>query len=67
VLSTGGGLVFSADPSGNLIAFDAMTGKILWHASLGAQITNSPETYMLDGHQYILVAAAETLFAFSLQ
>lgn len=67
VLATGGGLVFSGDPSGNLIAYDAANGTILWHASLGAQLTNSPQTYMLDGRQYVLVAAADTLFAFYLQ
>lgn len=67
VLATGGGLVFSGDPSGNLIAFNATTGAILWHASLGAQLTNSPQTYELDGRQYIVVAAADTLFAFYLQ
>jgi acido-empty-quinoprotein group A len=67
VLATGGGLVFSADPSGNFIAFDAATGKILWHAQLGAQLTNSPQTYMLDGRQYVVVAAADTLWAFYLQ
>lgn len=67
VLATGGGLVFSGDPSGNFIAYDAAIGRILWHASLGAQLTNSPQTYMLDGRQYVLVAAADTLFAFYLQ
>jgi acido-empty-quinoprotein group A len=67
VLSTGGGLVFSGDPSGNLIAFNAATGDILWHAQLGAQLTNSPQTYTLDGRQYIVVAAADTLWAFYLQ
>jgi len=67
VLSTGGGLVFSGDPSGNLIAFDASNGKILWHAQLGSQLTNSPQTYMLDGRQYITVAAGDSLFAFYLQ
>src|SRR4029453_9991555 len=67
VLSTGGGLVFSGDPSGNLIAFDAKDGTILWHAQLGAQLTNSPQTYTLDGRQYIVVAAADTLWAFYLQ
>jgi alcohol dehydrogenase (cytochrome c) len=67
VLSTGGGLVFSGDPSGNLIAFDATIGKILWHAPLGAQLTNSPQTYSLDGRQYVVVAAADTLWAFYLQ
>jgi alcohol dehydrogenase (cytochrome c) len=67
VLSTGGGLVFSGDPAGNLIAFDALKGTILWHAQLGAQLTNSPQTYLLDGRQYIVVAAGDTLFAFYLQ
>ena len=67
VLSTGGGLVFSGDPSGNLIAFDAKDGAILWHAQLGAQLTNSPQTWSLDGRQYIVVAAADTLWAFYLQ
>ena len=67
VLATGGGLVFQGDPSGNFIGFDAATGKILWHAQLGAQLTNSPETYVLDGRQYVVVAAAESLFAFYLQ
>jgi alcohol dehydrogenase (cytochrome c) len=67
VLSTGGGLVFSGDPAGNLIAFDALKGTILWHAQLGAQLTNSPQTYLLDGRQYLVVAAGDTLFAFYLQ
>jgi len=30
-VATAGGLVFSADDDGNLIAFDARTGKPLWH------------------------------------
>ena len=49
------------------VAFDAATGKILWHAQLGSQLTNSPQTYMLDGRQYVTVAAGDTLFAFYLQ
>jgi alcohol dehydrogenase (cytochrome c) len=67
LLSTGGGLLFSGDPSGNFIALDASTGRILWHASLAAQLTNSPQTYRLDGRQYVTVAAADTIFAFYLQ
>jgi alcohol dehydrogenase (cytochrome c) len=67
LLSTGGGLLFSGDPSGDFIAFDAASGKILWHAQLGSQLTNSPQTYMLDGRQYFTVAAGDTLFAFYLQ
>ena len=67
VLSTGGGLVFTGDPSGNLIAFDAANGKILWHAQLGSQITNAPQTWQLDGRQYVTVAAGDTLWAFYVQ
>jgi alcohol dehydrogenase (cytochrome c) len=29
-------------------------------------VSNAPMTYMLDGRQYLLVAAGDTLFAFAL-
>jgi acido-empty-quinoprotein group A len=67
-LTTAGGVLFTGDPSGNFIAFDAATGKILWHCPLGnAMQSNTPETFMLDGHQYVLVGGGDTLFAFYLQ
>jgi acido-empty-quinoprotein group A len=67
-LTTAGGVLFTGDPSGNFIAFEAATGKILWHCPLGNTYqSNTPETYMLDGHQYVLVAGGDTLFAFYLQ
>lgn len=66
ILTTAGKLLFAGDTSGNLIAYDPANGKILWHTRLG-QISNAPETYMLDGHQYILVAAGDMLYAFYLQ
>jgi alcohol dehydrogenase (cytochrome c) len=28
-------------------------------------VSNAPETYMVDGRQYVLVAAGDTLFAFT--
>jgi alcohol dehydrogenase (cytochrome c) len=65
ILSTAGKLVFAGDTSGNLVSYDAATGKPLWHTRLG-QISNAPQTYMLDGQQYILVAAGDTLYAFTL-
>jgi alcohol dehydrogenase (cytochrome c) len=65
LLTTAGGLVFGGDVSGNLVAYDAANGKILWHARIG-HVSNAPETYVLDGHQYMLVAAGDTLFAFAL-
>lgn len=65
MLTTAGKLLFAGDLGGNLVAYDPANGKILWHTHLG-QISNAPETYMLDRHQYILVAAGDTLFAFTL-
>jgi alcohol dehydrogenase (cytochrome c) len=65
MLTTAGKLLFTGDAGGNLVAYDPANGKILWHTHLG-QISNAPETYSLDGHQYILVAAGDTLYAFNL-
>jgi acido-empty-quinoprotein group A len=66
VLSTAGGLVFSGDGSGNLIGFSAQNGKILWHATYPTTVTNGPETYLLDGKQYLMIAAHDTLYAYVL-
>jgi alcohol dehydrogenase (cytochrome c) len=39
----------------------------LWHAHIGG-VSNAPETYMLDGRQYILVNGADgSVYAFYLQ
>ena len=65
VLTTAGRLVFAGDGANNLIAHDAMTGKALWHTRIG-NVTNPPQTYMLDGRQYLIVAAEDTLWAFYL-
>ena len=65
ILTTAGKVLFAGDNAGNLIAFDPATGKTLWHSRIG-QVSNAPETYMVDGHQYILSAAGDTLFAFTL-
>jgi alcohol dehydrogenase (cytochrome c) len=65
ILTTAGKVLFAGDNAGNLIAFDPANGKTLWHSRIG-QVSNAPETYMVDGHQYILSAAGDTLFAFML-
>jgi alcohol dehydrogenase (cytochrome c) len=65
LLTTAGGLLFGGDLGGSIVAYDAANGKALWHSRIG-QVTNAPETYMLDGHQYMLVAAGDQLFAFTL-
>jgi acido-empty-quinoprotein group A len=65
MLSTAGKLLFTSNGN-NLIAFDPANGKILWHASLTAAPSNGPITYMLDGKQYVLAAAGDTMFSFTL-
>ena len=65
MLTTGGGLLFAGDGAGNLVAFDAANGTPLWHARIG-NVSNAPQTYMLDGKQYILAGAGEMLYAFRL-
>ncbi len=65
VLTTAGRLVFAGDGGGNIVAHDALTGKPLWHSHIG-NVTNPPQTFMLDGRQYLIVAADDTLYAFVL-
>jgi alcohol dehydrogenase (cytochrome c) len=66
LLTTAGRLLFAGDVSGNFVAYDTAKGTPLWHTQLGANTTNAPETYMVDGKQYVLVAAGDALYAFSL-
>jgi alcohol dehydrogenase (cytochrome c) len=66
LLTTAGKLLFAGDGAQHLVAFDAASGKILWHAGLSANVSNGPETYMLDGRQYLVVGAGDSLYAFAL-
>jgi len=65
LLTTAGGLLFAGDGSDNLVAHDASTGKPLWHARIG-RVSNAPQTFELDGHQYVVAATGDTLWAFVL-
>jgi alcohol dehydrogenase (cytochrome c) len=48
-----------------VIAFDPANGKILWHAGLTANPSAAPVTYLLDGKQYLLIAAGDSLYSFT--
>ena len=63
LLTTAGAVLFSGDGSGNFAAYDAANGKPLWHSRIG-NISNAPQTYAIDGRQYVLVAVGDTLYAF---
>lgn len=66
VLSTAGGLVFTGDVHGNVLALDADTGATVWHTYAGGQAEQPPITYELDGRQYVLVGAHGVVYAFAL-
>ena len=63
VLTTASGLVFTGDGNGNMVAFDGENGDLLWHTRIG-NISNGPQTYMIDGRQYLLVAVGKRLYSF---
>ena len=65
LLTTAGKLLFAGDGSENLVAHDITDGKPLWHTRIG-HVTNPPQTYMLDGHQYLIAATGDTLWSFLL-
>jgi alcohol dehydrogenase (cytochrome c) len=65
ILTTAGKLLFTGD-SGQLVAFDPADGKILWNQRLSSGVSNGPSTWMLDGKQYLIVGAGDTLYALTL-
>lgn len=56
LMTTGGGLVFGGDVSGNFRAFDQNTGKVLWNTNLGSPVTGFPVSYRANGRQYVAVS-----------
>ncbi|MEO8481184.1 MAG: acido-empty-quinoprotein group A [Acidobacteriota bacterium] len=66
LLSTAGNLVFSTGQSNDLVALNATTGAAVWHAGLNASVSNGPITYELDGLQYVVVGAGDTVWTFVL-
>ncbi len=66
VLSTAGGLVFSGDAEGNFIAFEAASGKPLWHFQMGGAVYAPPMAFAVDGKEYVAIAAGSAVYAFGL-
>ncbi|HTX75408.1 MAG TPA: acido-empty-quinoprotein group A [Terracidiphilus sp.] len=66
VLTTDSGLTFTGDGMGNVLALDTADGRTLWHAGMGFPMQSSPETYELDGRQYILTSSGGVLFVWAL-
>lgn len=55
---TKGGLIFiAATQDEQFRAFDKTTGELLWQADLPAGGYATPSTYMVDGRQFVVIAA----------
>ncbi len=65
IMTTAGGVLFTADNSGNMMVLDAANGRTLWHAAAGGRMENCPMSYELDGRQYVVMAAGDMLFAWA--
>ena len=59
VTPTSGGLVFTGDLLGDVLAFDALSGKILWREHVGSPMGGGVVSYEAAGHQRIAVAAGK--------
>jgi alcohol dehydrogenase (cytochrome c) len=57
MLATAGNLVFTGEGNGQFNAYDARSGKLLWTFQCGAGVNAPPTSYMVNGKQYIAVAA----------
>ncbi len=67
ILATASNLLISGDDQKNLIIFSADKGHILWHHELNADESGGIITYLLDGKQYIVFGAGDSLYAWSLR
>jgi len=56
-LATASGLVFHGQPSGELQAYDAKSGALLWQWQTGAGADAPAVTYEIDGDQYVAIAS----------
>ena len=65
-LSTASGLVFAGEEDGNVMAFDAASGKNLWRLQTGAGLRAGPMSFMHNGRQYVVVASGGAVIAFAL-
>ena len=56
ITATAGGLVFTGDLDGQLLAYDAATGKELWRHATGKAIGGGVISYQARGKQHIAAA-----------
>ena len=57
VTPTGGGVVFTGDLNGDVLALDASNGAVLWRNATGAALGGGVISYQTNGRQRLAVAA----------
>ena len=67
ILATAGGLLFNGSMDRYLRALDADRGTVRWQTRLPSQVVGTAITYAVDGRQYVVVGAGDSLYAFYLQ
>jgi alcohol dehydrogenase (cytochrome c) len=56
ITATEGGLVFTGDVLGNVLAFDAATGRMLWQSPTQNAVGGGVISYGVNGRQYVAAA-----------
>ena len=67
ILTSASNLLFTGNREGHFHILDAESGDLLWRKALGGMIANGPMSYMVDGKQYVAVAAGHSLFVLALE
>lgn len=57
ITATAGGLVFTGDLDGQVLAYDVTSGKVLWSRSAGGAIGGGVISYQAGGKQFVAAAA----------
>ena len=66
VAVTAGGLLFHGEPDGEMQAYDAANGDLLWHFQTGSNESGPPAIFEIDGDEYVAVVASDAVWAWKL-
>ena len=66
ILTTASDVLFSGGREGYFFALDARDGSLLWRTSVGGRVLSGAMSYMVNGRQYVAVAAGNVLFVYAL-
>jgi glucose dehydrogenase/plastocyanin len=64
--ATAGGLLFHGEPDGNLQAYDAKSGALLWQFQTGFDESGPIAVYAVDGQEHVAALASGAVWSFTL-